>query len=474
MTKHLFISIILLLTLSGLSAQKNVDITLTNTTLSATDSILPLWLRANQHGKVPHQQSFVNLTDVYLGKPHNMNPESRFSWSWGANGIAALGETTTWQLNQAFAALAFKGWELKGGMFHDPLRHAGLSTTNGNLARSGNARPWPMIRLSTIGFKPLPFAGKWLSFRGEYDEGFLNDSRYVDSPQIHHKLLYFKVTPGSGWDIRMGAEHVVMWGGTSPDERIGAMPETLKAYWYYIRGSAGDETFPQTDQNNVAGNQLGTYQLEVKKQWEKSALTFYLSHPFEDFSGVNWRNWPDNLLGIHLNLRKGNPIITDILYEYTHTMQQSIRDSFYMWNEDQERWIRQENDNYYNHGVYRSGFTYHQKTISSPLFFPVQLNDKGIPTSGKALASTRFRAHHLGIKGLLTPHLHWKGLITYIHHYGNYGAPFDPSRTQTSGLLEFDYINPEFPIEIGLSAAFDSGNTITANTGLRLSVTKRW
>jgi hypothetical protein len=111
-----------------------------------------------------------------------------------------------------------------------------------------------------------------------------------------------------------------------------------------------------------------------------------------------------------------------LCYEYTNTRQQSILDR----DDDPDP------GNYFRHGIYRSSLTYHQQMMGSPLFFPV-IVDEGI---ARGLGSNRFYAYHLGVKGKVTDQLEWKGLITFIHHFGLYNASYEPSERQLSGHLE--------------------------------------
>lgn len=462
--------LIVLFTFSISKAQNPFQISVSNTTLVATDSILPFWFIANQHGKIRYSGSFLNISEVNVGQTYNNKPESKLGYTWGGNLVAAFGKTNYYQLNQAFAGISLNGWEIKGGMFYDEIRFAGLSTTNGNIARSQNARPVPMVRFSTLGYKPVPFLQNWLSFKGEYDEGFLNDERYVEGAHLHHKSLYLKIHPASSWNIQVGFEHFVMWGGTSRNENIGELPEGWNAYWHYVFALPGNEDFSKDDQLNSSGNQLGTYQLEVVKDFSKMKMTFYLSHPFEDNSGLIWRNWPDNLLGLHVNIKNENNLITDVVYEFTNTRQQSIKDSIYSWDENSGKWKMNEYDNYYNHDFYSSGFTYQQQVMSSPLFYPVIKSD-GI---SMGIKSGRFFAHHIGIRGNLSENVRWKGMLTYIQHLGTYYNPYTQMQKQVSGLFEVKYVNPDFPFEIGLAAGADATNTAGKNLGFQLSLAKKW
>ena len=440
-----------------LGGQETLKITVENKTFFAADSLMPFWFTANQMGKVRNVESLMNLTEVNFEQPFHENP-AEMSFSWGLNALAGFGKSSYYQLNQAYAGISFKGWEIKGGMFHDPGQYAGLSTTNGNLARSHNARPYPRIRLGNLKYKPIPVLKNRFSYKAEYSEGLLNDARYVKNTRLHQKSFYLRAHLSPTLDIEAGLEHFVMWGGTSPEEGVGRMPTALKDYVRYITGASGDKAFPQTDQRNVAGNQLGTWQFQVQKRFPEMNVSFYLSHLFEELSGLKWRNWPDNLLGLHLNFSDKKKFVSDLVYEYTNTRQQSIRDR----DDDPDP------GNYFRHGIYRSSFTYHQQMLGSPLFFPIILQD-GIV---RGLGSNRFYAHHFGLTGKVTDQLEWKGLFTFIHHFGLYNASYEPSEKQVSGHLELLYRNSALPFDLGLALASDARKTARNTAGLQFMISR--
>jgi hypothetical protein len=176
------------------------------------------------------------------------------------------------------------------------------------------------------------------------------------------------------------------------------------------------------------------------------------------------------LIGLHINFKNEKNLVTDIVYEFTNSRQQSIRDSLFYWDETTGNWNINENDSYYNHRVYQSGFTYQQQVMSSPFFFPVNISDK----ISMGLNSNRFFAHHFGLRGNFSDFIEWKGLFTYIQHLGTYSKPYSEAQKQISGLFEFQYINPEFPVQIGLSIAGDAGNYAGKNLGVRFILTKKW
>jgi hypothetical protein len=129
-----------------------------------------------------------------------------------------------------------------------------------------------------------------------------------------------------------------------------------------------------------------------------------------------------------------------------------------------------EYDNYYNHGIYRSGFTYQQQVMSSPLFYPV-IESEGI---SMGLQSNRFFSHHFGVNGVFADHFNWKGMLTYIQHFGTYSKPFASAQKQISGFFEVQYSSRDFPVELGVALSADDNNTYGKNLGFRFSVAKSW
>ncbi len=451
------------------NGQTATSFELLNSTLISTSGQMPFWLWANTDGKIETGNSVLNISEISGAAIFFFNDSNSFVKA-GADLNYGIGDNSRYfQANQLFAKLNLNNWTITVGMEHNNLFFDGLSTSNGNIAKSRNARPYPKIGLSVSQYKPVPLLGKFLSFKGEYEEGILNDERYVDGTHLHHKSLYLKALLFANFSVEAGAEHFVMWGGTSRNDKIGDLPTGCSAYFKYIMGSQGDDDFPQMDQNNVAGNQYGTYQLLFTQKFQKATVSLNISHPFEDFSGVNLRNWPDNLIGLSVKLNDHNKFITHILYEYTNTRQQSIADSLYFWSDEDQRWVRREYDNYYNHAIYRSGVTYFQKTIPSPLFFPLKKEDN----ISLGPESTRFFAHHIGLKGNLCKNVLWKGMITYVQHLGIWPKPYETPRKQVSGLIRLQYASGAFPFEVEMTIAGDATNTSGNRAGFQLGILYR-
>ncbi|WP_297090106.1 capsule assembly Wzi family protein [uncultured Draconibacterium sp.] len=458
--------LLILVSTFQLMGQSSYDLGVSNSGMMSSGEKLPLWLWANRDGKIANDTSLLNLSELSLSGKHNFNENTFVSGGVGlAGGLSPAGNY--FQTNTIYAGISIRDWELLAGRYYDPVEFEGLSTTNGNMARSRNARPHPRIGLRINTYKSFPFFQSFLRFKASYEEGLLDDERHVDKARLHHKSLYFRFLPSELTTIDLGLEHFVMWGGTSSSENIGQLPQSFSDYLRYITGKSGSENFLETDQINVAGNQYGTWQIKVSRTFEDFVLQLNISHPFEDMSGLRFENYPDNLIGIDLKFKEENKLISHILYEYIHTSQQSLwQDSTHLYDEGIGRWRAYHVDKYYTHGIYKSGATYEGKMMASPLFFPVKIVD-GI---SRGPASTRYIAHHLGIKGQLAPQFHWMAKTTFITHKGNYSAPLDPEHRQTSLLLQLAYHPQNIPLQLKAVFAGDFGNTIENMTAFELSI----
>ncbi|MBN2805906.1 MAG: hypothetical protein JXR22_04550 [Prolixibacteraceae bacterium] len=446
----------LLINSLGLSGQNNYHLQISAESLHSNAEHLPFWLTANQQAIYTtshHTQQLLLIDGSYRFKNVFHSP---LSIETGA--LLTGSRTNSIDLNayELYAKMFLWGWKLEGGWFAEPDFFGGLSSTNGNLDRSNNARPYPRIRFGTDDFIPFLFWKDWFSFKAEYDEGWLNDQRYVTGTRLHHKSLYGRVSFPNQSVFTIGLNHYVMWGGVSPG--LGPLPDEFQDYLIYITGSTGNDRFPVTDQFNVAGNQFGSYHLQYDLPLGNATLSFFINHLFEDHSGMELKNISDNLYGLYADFGKAH-LIEAVMYEFMYTKHQGgdkhVQGSTGL-------------DNYYNHGVYQSGYSYQGMMMVSPLFNPVNMVDGMI----RGITNNRIVMHHLGWKGQLLPVLSWEGKLTFSQNFGTYSKPFDPQRNQFSGLLGLHYSSVKFPLDLSISLATDQGQHLEKRSGFRIGISK--
>jgi len=126
-------------------------------------------------------------------------------------------------------------------------------------------------------------------------------------------------------------------------------------------------------------------------------------------------------------------------------------------------------DNYFNNGIYKSGWTYFGNTLGSP-YFNTKKVENGI-TKGIIIGDNRFTAVNMGFKGYLNK-FQYKTMVSHVTYYGWFNDLYTPKHTQFSGY--FEVVLPKIkrlPFQINLGTSFDISNYTSNNVGgfLKLS-----
>ncbi|MCL3780632.1 hypothetical protein EMN47_09575 [Prolixibacteraceae bacterium JC049] len=439
--KHFFL---IILTLSSLlSFSQNIDLGFQSTV--GTKSKMPFWFWANQMGRIdPNHDSNQRLS-------FSINDQWTSDNKWIFSYLATFDATHTDETKVKVIELAGKvNWKflaLTAGRFAEKELYDGLSSSNGDLFSSRNARPHTRVR---AGFdRYVSIIPNWLAIKGHFEEGILDDDRYVKDTHLHYKQLFLRLGEASSFQVEMGMNHFVMWGGTSA--KHGKLPG-FSDYFRYITGSSGGKNALDTDKENVLGNQFGTYQLILTKEWENWKAKAYMSHPFEDRSGMEFVNHKDNLLGFYISRKKDHPLFKSFVIEYIHTRNQSGKVHL-AWSENKQRGTGRGGDNYLNNGVYASGATFEQMVMGSPLFGPVKFVDG----QSRGISNNRIEGFHIGAKGYFSPQLQWTGKVTFTDNGGTQSASFS-SRKQLATMGELTWNLKELPLAIRFAGALDHGS----------------
>lgn len=439
-------------------AQNETYVNLGFESLNSTGNDLPFWLTHNQYGKYPLNAQSVQMLAIDGKKQFNKLFHSPLDLEFGADISSTYSDEFNVNFNELYGKFSLWKWKFEAGLFHEPVYFNGISSTNGNLEQSNNARPFPRIRLSTDEFIPFLFWKNWFSFKAQYDEGILNDVREVTDTHLHHKSLHLKADVFKLFDVSFGLNHYVMWGGNSPV--FGELPNSFKNYITYITGGTGTYEFPETDQLNAAGNQFGSYLLQFNFDINNWAISAYINHPFDDHSGMELYNYEDNLYGVFVDFGESK-IFEKIIYEYMYTCDQS--------GDKHIIGVMTGRDNYYNHGYYKTGYTYNGYALCTPLFSPLTTE-----VGKQAIENTRVSMHHIGFSGTLSQQLKWNGKMTLTRNWGTFDHPYDPTKYQFSSLLNVDYSTTKIPFDLSLSIAADYGKLYENRVGAMLKLSKSW
>jgi len=455
MYKQILFLSLLILTLPLLAQEKNgfaPQVTLGETTLVSSGKDLPFWMSSNQNGTIVLHNPTYQLFQAEIKRGLERDSLKKWGYTYGGNLVYGLAGGSDFQPNQYWLGVRYRSLILKAGAEADPVIYAGLSSTNGNMDHSGNARPVPGIRLSTRGYLPFLFAKKWFSFRFLYEEGFLHfDKQAISNAHLHHKNLYLRNRLSPTLFLTVGIEHYVFWGGNSP---VYGQEPGWNQYFRYVLAMKGGKGASLYDRMFTAGNGLGIYNLELKKDWPDYEASFYWNHPFENPSQTSLVNIKDGLFGIHLGKKKKESFFTDFVYEYMQT-QYRMRNT-----------PPRGDDDYFNHWEYTSGFTYFQRMMGSPLFIPT-IGPDGI---SRGFESNMMWMHHLGLGGTLGGGFSWKTLLTLSRNYGRPYQLYPKPPYECSGLLECSYATLKLPFAVKAGLAADYGSRFEHRYGGYLGI----
>lgn len=463
----IFTCFLLMSTFLSLSVKGQFKSNITSTTILNAEGNTPFWIYTGNSANV--LSTSTTFTEYWRGDVSYsyLSEDNSFSVKTGISastyntkkGIDAF-------IDEYYISSSYKIFKMTLGAKSDSIRYHGLSATNGDMLMSNNARPYPMLKFSTNGFISFPFnfASKWFDWYAEYGEGLLDDNRYVDGTHIHQKKLHFRIKIPSIITFEAGLDDFVQWGGLSPV--FGQLDESLDGYYRAILGKPGSSKNPKDD-SNASGNHIGQHVYRLRHDNKDFSIEGYYLHIFEDGSGRDFRNFPDGTWGFSF-MKIQSSILNSVVVEFATTKDQSgrVHDPF---NEQYGQ------DKYFLNYTYKSGWSYHGRTIGTP--FMVPRNDI---ENDYAFESTRFDSYYIGLMGNISEKLAWKLKASYLTHYFWYYEddlashakyPGYPKHQQSYGL-ELKYLQSgrlTFDLNLGL----DYGDVVGNNLGLLFGIKYR-
>ncbi|MBD0260438.1 MAG: hypothetical protein ICV83_32375, partial [Cytophagales bacterium] len=416
--------------------QKPVTYTLRAGTVAtaAQGECLPLWLVANRFGTLADRgsdlSSNVGGSLSYRAAP-NLTLSGRLDLYLN-NGFGNL------FVQQGYLKLNYKKWQVAAGRYTETVGEVAPELSSGALGVSGNALPIPRIGIAATRYVPVPFTGGWVQFKGRYGHGWLGNDRYVTKAFLHEKSFYLRVGKEK-WGVYGGGNHFAQWAGVH--HRAGQLPNGLGDYLNIVlagRGGNGniiqDETF---DAANAPGNHLIAFDFGFDLKAGNGRFRGYTQSLFEKGSAPNalvkdqTQGFkllsPDRLAGAEWTGTAGP--LRGVVLEFLSTKFQGGPEFFVG------------RDNYYNHSIYRTGWSYGGMSLGTPLFInQARAAAYGLkPGTDQQIVSYRVLAGHFGGKGEISPRIGWRTLVTYARHYGNYynTSTFTPAKTQAHLMQEF-------------------------------------
>lgn len=420
----------------------------------------PFWFVSNQFGR----QSVKPASGFLSAQVAALDDTSRnIDYTYGLELFDRFDGDNEFQVHQAYFKLKLHFLQFRIGKCEESYGNQDSILSSGSALWSKNARPMPKVATGTNGYVNVPCTKGYLKLNGLLSHGWFGEDGYVKNVYLHHKYLYLKLGGSLPVNITWGLQHYAMWGGKDPV--LGTMPKNLDAYMRVFFNQRGNPDNPNTseyDTLNRLGNHLGSRNYAIDIRLQRVKISVYYQTIFEDNSGFKKHFMRDGLWGIVLKKRDNDNIFNSILYERFYSMYQSgsLKPDHNLWSTGF--------DNYFNHFLYRSGWTYHGYTIGSPFITSPVLNDE----KSTGITNNRVIAHHIGIAGKINV-VNYRILATWSRNYGTYPAPF--AETRHSGSLFFQFSNDytrSKGFETVLQFGLDRGEMYGNNMGIGVIVRK--
>lgn len=383
---------------------------------------LPFWTYTNRYGRLSPETN--GLLYAFAKANYELTPTS--SLSFNASGVARDGIDPNIQRAELYLAFKNKWIDITLGSkdFTDDTYE--LSTVRRNILFSSNTRALPGILIQNA--QPITVF-KNITLDAAIAHYALNDDRFVENTRVHYKKFFINWDINTNNSLHVGLQHVVQWGGTSPER--GPQPDGFSDFVKIFFGKGGGEEASLSDQFNGLGNHIGSYAITYKRALSsKLDLDVYHQTLFEDRSGMELNNFPDGVWGIQLN-NTDSKLVKGILYEYVQTTSQSGSPRAVQNGGQQSG-----GDNYFFNGTYRSGWTYEGRTIGLPFLTVTDIDENGIPT-----VNNRSIAHHIGVLGSFWK-LDYTLKLTYLENLGTFANPITPKDT-----FVYSYFQAKLPTE---------------------------
>lgn len=364
--------------------------------LISAKSRIPFWMKSNTSDRFNDQSAnsqyyiFSYSTEFRLLDNLNIGGE--------LESILTTREKINGRFVQANLYLESDLLTIQGGYNEEFFGLNDSTLSIGNLIYGNNARPVPKFSISTNGWKKSPIFGKNLSFKAYLAHGKFEQNRYQSGAFLHQKYFYFKIDlVKNHLSLIGGLNHNAQWGGSnSLNETV--QPVGFKNYGKIFLGSSGGNDALLTDQQNALGNHLGSYDLRGSYNFRNLKITNYWQFLWEDKSGLTPFNWRDGLMGISADFRnskKVKKVVIEIIRTNNQGAQKVADDGTPIF----------EPDNFMNNGVYRTGWSFHDRVIGNPIF--LILNSQSISNNR---IKNSLNALNIGLEGEL-------GKLTYKINY---------------------------------------------------------
>ncbi|KQS27044.1 capsule assembly Wzi family protein [Dyadobacter sp. Leaf189] len=444
--------------------------------LGSSSRRLPFWQSSNQWGTVPSSApaamlgTGIDFRNAVVRKPSG---KAVLTFLAGAEVVAIASRKPEILLPQAYAGIAFKGLELTIGRWKQYVGLSDYSLGTGSYIWAGNALPLPKIQIGFRNYTAVPFTRQFLAFKGFYSDGIFENNRAVtNNLKLHNKSFYLRIgQPKSVIKLHGGFNHAVQWGGRTPyHTENGQMPRGFKNYVNVVTGLKPHGRLANAsafDNGNRVGNHVASVDLAAELDLKKVHVFLYRQNVVEDGSLFYLNNIKDGLNGVSISIKdqqRSGFTIHRIVAEFLYTKSQG-GDKM-----EPGSHIRG-NDDYFNNGQVRDGWSYHGRALGTPFITPGTDNDWAA-YADFFTNNNRVWVAHIGLQGNAGAIL-WSSKLSYSDNDGSYAAPFSGQVSQFSGLLSVQKSVSWFGSSMLKASVFaDNGKLFRNAVGVQLGIRK--
>ncbi len=444
--------------------EKGVAFDIKFATAISEEGKLPFWLHSNRWGTIDRNQTngYVGVTPRW-----NMGSMGNIDMKAGAELVSRVASENALFFSEVYLQADWQIFRFVGGRKKERIGITDSTLTSGSMIQSGNASPIPKIRIYTPDFVDIPGMDEWLSFKGYFAHGWMENGRYIEDPWLHQKYFYLKVLP-ERYPLQLfgGLVQSTLWAGTHPE--YGDLPDSFpKDFWNIFTAQESEsENAEPSATGEAVGSSIGIYDFGISYDYHGYSGIIHRQFYLETGAGAKFRNVWDGLWGVSISWDKEFQYVNKLSWSHLYTKRQSSQEH----RGDPPYGA----DSYYSNSVYWSGWTYHGRTIGNPLMFSDGINpgvDNSIVIS-----------HQLSFEGEI-------GLLNYIlsstysRNYGinNYCATescinrskgFTDRQDQYSFLLQTSMdIKEELSLNVDL--AYDTGDLYPDQMGAMIGLMYR-
>jgi hypothetical protein len=410
----------------------------------------PFWMEANRDGRISRESGNSFFTRLRLLK--NADRAKNFDWMYGIDVTSRTNASSDLVWTDGYAGVAWKKLRLNVGRKSEFFGLTDSLLSAGPEVYSRNAPTIPKIALSTNGYVNITDN---LAFNAYLAHGWMGEEQYIADAYLHQKFLYLRygsAAPDRGVNLYFGFHHLAVWGGTSRTTGF-SNPAKFSDFKTVFFGQKGDSRSVVNEQLNALGNHLGSIEYALQLKSAARDWLFYASTLFEDGSGTKWLGLVkpgDYLLGASLINKPADCRFKRINVEYFYTCGPIFN--------------QREHDNYFNGGIYPSGWTHEGYGIGHPFISFTEGTDYAFNAQNRIQGANGAVA--LAFSDLWNPIVR----VAWIRQLGSFSEPHPGIDRYAFALGNTSTISAGWRLNQELF--FDAGASMKPNAGMLFSVTR--